>query len=72
LVRTGSSLYSSDGNEPPHIHVERDNNVAKFWIEPVQLVMSGGFRRVELRDIERLVGEYKETLLEAWRGFFDR
>ncbi len=24
-------FYSGDGDEPPHIHVERDNYTAKFW-----------------------------------------
>lgn len=65
-------FYSSEADEPPHIHVARDDNIAKLWIEPVQLVTSAGFRRAELRDIERLVSENRENLLEAWRGFFDR
>ncbi|WP_421723372.1 DUF4160 domain-containing protein [Bauldia sp.] len=63
-------FYSADGGEPPHVHVERDNNVAKFWIDPVRLVTSGGFRRKELREIEQRVGEHEPTLLEAWHGFF--
>lgn len=36
-------FYSGDGDEPPHIHVERNNNVAKFWLTPVRLQNSGGF-----------------------------
>ena len=63
-------FYSADGNEPPHVHVERETNVAKFWIDPVRLVASGGFRRAELRDIERVVTENERRLLEAWHGFF--
>lgn len=65
-------FYSSDADEPPHVYVERDVNVAKYWIGPVRLATAGGFRRAELRDIERLVGEQEETLLEAWRDFFNR
>jgi len=42
-------FYSSDSEEPPHIHVERDGSVAKFWLDPVRLVASGGFNRAELR-----------------------
>ena len=63
-------FYSADGDEPPHVHVERESNVAKFWIDPVRLVASGGFRRAELRDIERVVTENERRLLEAWHGFF--
>ncbi|MGH7393728.1 MAG: DUF4160 domain-containing protein, partial [Candidatus Rokuibacteriota bacterium] len=25
-------FYSGDGGEPPHIHVEREDNTAKFWL----------------------------------------
>ena len=30
-------FYSSDAEEPPHVHVERDDNSAKFWLSPVRL-----------------------------------
>lgn len=75
VLRVGSYrlfFYSSDEGAPPHVHVERDNNVAKFWIDPVRLARSGGFRRSELRDIERAVTENAPYLLEAWHGFFGR
>ncbi|MDE0213947.1 MAG: DUF4160 domain-containing protein, partial [Deltaproteobacteria bacterium] len=40
-------FYSSDGQEPPHVHVEGDNDVAKFLLEPIRLQEAGGFRRAE-------------------------
>ena len=42
-------FYSSDRAEPPHVHVERDENPAKFWLDPVRLQESGGFRGAELK-----------------------
>jgi hypothetical protein len=48
-------FYSADGREPPHVHVERDAAVAKFWLAPVRLARSGGFRPHELGSIEELV-----------------
>jgi hypothetical protein len=30
-------FYSGDRDEPPHVHVARDANEAKFWLEPVRL-----------------------------------
>jgi len=30
-------FYSSDAGEPLHVHVERDDNTAKFWLSPVRL-----------------------------------
>lgn len=28
-------FYSNEGNEPPHIHVEKSDSLAKFWLDPV-------------------------------------
>ena len=33
-----ASTSGHEPNEPPHIHVERDDLSAKFWLNPVQLV----------------------------------
>ena len=30
-------FYSMEGSEPAHIHVERDQSTAKFWLDSVQL-----------------------------------
>jgi Domain of unknown function (DUF4160) len=65
-------FYSVDASEPPHIHVVRDDNVAKFWLGPVRLVTGGRFRRTELRELEQLVRQNQETFLEAWHGYFRR
>jgi len=63
-------FYSSDGDEPPHVHVERDNSVAKVWLDPVRLDWHGGFRPTELNKILKIVADNREKLLEAWNGYF--
>jgi hypothetical protein len=63
-------FYSGDGVEPPHIHVEREGRTAKYWLKPVRLASSGGFRRVDLRQIEAIVVRQCALLLEAWDEFF--
>jgi hypothetical protein len=63
-------FYSGDKVEPPHIHVERDDKIAKFWLEPVRLQSSGGFRPNETGQIQRLVEEHLEQLLESWNEYF--
>jgi len=63
-------FYSSDQTEPPHVHVERDENRAKFWLDPVRLQDSGGFRGAELNRVVALVGEHREFLRKAWYEFF--
>ncbi len=42
-------FYSHEPNEPAHIHVDRDKNSAKIWLEPVSLARNVGFRSYELR-----------------------
>ena len=63
-------FYSADRGEPPHIHVERDGNQAKFWLGPIRLQKSDGFRGPELQRIERLVTDNAEALLRGWHEFF--
>lgn len=63
-------FYSGDGHEPPHIHVERDDMICKFWLAPVRLASSGRFGRAELREVERLVDDNAQLLLEAWNAYF--
>lgn len=63
-------FYSGDRDEPPHIHVERDRNKAKFWLDPVRLQNSGGFSRSEINRIQRLVEQNRELFLRRWDEFF--
>ena len=64
-------FYSHDLREPPHIHVDRDKQSAKFWLTPVALAYNLGFRPHELRTIERLINKHRDTLLEGWNDNFD-
>lgn len=64
-------FYTGDGEEPPHVHVERDNSEAKIWLEPVRLERSGGFSANELRRIEKIVIDYHEQLVDSWNDFFN-
>jgi hypothetical protein len=63
-------FYAGDRDEPPHVHAERDDKVAKFWLDPIRLERSGGFNRTELRRLYKLVNEYQVKLLEAWNDYF--
>ncbi len=63
-------FYSNEGSEPPHVHVHSGGRIAKFWLVAVELAKPGGFGSRDLRRIERLVSLYRETLLEAWHGYF--
>jgi hypothetical protein len=64
-------FYAGDRDEPPHVHVERDKKIAKFWLDPVRLQNSGGFSRPELNRIQKLVDEQRENLLRGWNEYFN-
>jgi len=69
LLRSGPYpfyFYSHEPNEPPHVHVDRDDMSAKFWLDPVELARSVGFKQKELRRILKLVVDYSTEFLEAW------
>ena len=59
-------FYEADLDEPPHVHVGRENKEAKFWLSPVECARTGRFRPVELREIERILAEHRDYLLDAW------
>jgi hypothetical protein len=74
VLRIGAArffFYSNELNEPPHVHVEQASSVAKFWLDPVSLAASRGFRRHELRHLERVIGERRHLFLQAWREYFE-
>jgi len=62
-------FYSHEPNEPPHIHVDRDESSCKIWLSPVAVSRNLGFSARELREVERLVQLSGVTLLMSWREF---
>ena len=63
-------FYSHEPHEPAHIHVDRDDLSAKFWLTPVALARNLGFSAVELRRLQSIVEERQGEFLEAWHGHF--
>ena len=63
-------FYSLEIGEPPHIHVESESKTAKYWLKPVELARSQGFRAQELTRLRALVIEHREKFEEAWHGHF--
>ncbi len=65
-------FYASDRDEPHHVHVEREDKIAKYWLDPIRLQSSGGFNRLELRKIRVIINENHINLMEAWNEYFGR
>lgn len=65
-------FHSHEPNEPPHVHVDRDEKSVKFWLQPVSLARNLGFGAAELRKIARLVAGHEAEFVEAWNEYFTR
>ena len=63
-------FFSHEPNEPPHIHVDRDDATIKVWLAPVEVAKSRGFRAHEIAAVVGLVQDNRELLLEAWNEHF--
>jgi len=63
-------FFSLEGREPPHIHIEHGEKYAKFWLTPVSLVRSKGFRSHELTRVQKLVEENRDLFEEKWHEHF--
>jgi hypothetical protein len=72
ILRIGSYrffFYSAE-HLPTHVHVEHGENVAKFELEPVRLVMNRGFRGSEVTRLRAMVIEHRDLFRESWHEFF--
>jgi hypothetical protein len=64
-------FYANDRSEVVHIHVERENMIAKFWVDPIRFQESGGFNRKELLKIQKIIEENAHRIMEAWNEYFN-
>jgi len=63
-------FFMADRYEPPHIHVQKGENEAKLWLDPLDFAYVEGFRRYECTEILRITQEHLSELLRAWYGRF--
>ncbi|MBV9705974.1 MAG: DUF4160 domain-containing protein [Chloroflexi bacterium] len=79
VFKKGSYRFFFWSNEPdrPHIHCQRDNAIAKFWLEKngkpeIEFVSkeSGGFSQKELKDIRHIIEENLYFLIKEWCDHF--
>jgi len=66
-------FYSNEGSprEPVHIHVEKDNAEAKFWLVPeVRLAYNDGYDARTLRMLLEIIETESDRVVRAWNEFF--
>lgn len=73
VLRSGAYrfyFFSHEPNEPPHVHIDRDEASLKVWLSPVAFAGNRGFRPREINAIMAMVEEHQMMLLEAWHEYF--
>lgn len=65
-------FYSNENNEPIHVHIEKNDSVAKFWIQPIKLAKNHGFKQPELNKVIKLLFENQNLVVEAWNEHFGK
>ena len=63
-------FFSNEGDEPPHIHIEKAENHAKFWLTPVAPAKSVGYHAAELTRLENLAEEHRLFFEGKWHEYF--
>ena len=66
-------FWSNEGDplEPPHVHVEYGDGVAKYWLEPVQLADSAGMRAADLKRAREIIEANAANFQERWDAHFN-
>ena len=66
-------FYSNEGSprEPVHIHVEKGEAEAKFWLFPeVSVAYNDGYDARALRELLEIVGANRDLIVRAWDEHF--
>lgn len=66
-------FFSNEGNpsEPIHVHAERGDAEAKFWLRPeVSVAESRGFDRRILAELAAVVLANRVMIEERWHEYF--
>ena len=65
-------FFSHEPHEPSHVHVERGEGRAKFWLWPVELVYARDVPRAEVRRARELTVEHADEFRRRWAEYFGR
>ncbi len=68
-------FFSNEGDplESIHIHIQKDNKRAKFWLDPfISLAYNYGYSGKELNLFHKLIEENEELIRSKWNEYFNR
>jgi hypothetical protein len=65
-------FFSNERNEPVHIHIEKSEKYAKFWIDPTFVAINYGFTSKELREISEIIDINEILIRDKWNEHFSK
>jgi len=63
-------FFSNEGFEPIHIHVEKGEKYAKYWLKPISLAKSEHMNSGELSKVFEIIKENEKYIEEKWNDYF--
>lgn len=66
-------FFSNEGSplEPIHVHVRKEEALAKLWLEPsISLAENYGFNSKELKEIEEIIKKNEQEIKTKWHEYF--
>jgi hypothetical protein len=75
IYREGQFRFYFNSNEETrlHVHIERQNGKAKFWLEPIiALVDYRGLKAHELKEIEQIINSHQQEFRNEWKNHFTK
>ena len=60
-------FYSTEGKEPPHIHVQGKGGEAKIWLDPIEITNIYGFGFMERRQVLIITHKNVNLFMNEWR-----
>lgn len=53
-------FYSNEGNEPPHVHIEKGDAEGKYWLDPVEEDSMDGFSNSEEKQVRKIITDHQQ------------
>ncbi len=63
-------FYALDVDEPPHIHIVKDDKSLKVWLTSLEVARNKGYNEREVSRLLAVVAERRQEWIGAWNDFF--
>jgi hypothetical protein len=65
-------FFAEEGNEPPHIHVDKAEGTLKLWLADLSIASSEGLKPAEIRTALKIARQHQHLFQESWDEFNHR